>query len=179
MNRNSISKAMFATAALAVATLNTAQAQTSLTPCSLLASGPLVAILRPQFPELIPACPTLVGTWQATISPDGMPPFTAYNVFYADGNSVEFDNSNPPGQQTVAVGPWQRTGDKQYAMLEINQLFDNQGNFAGTLRVTATITLDSTGNKFTSKFDLKVLDPDSNVVFQGSGTAAATRVSLN
>jgi hypothetical protein len=107
------------------------------------------------------------------------PPFTAYNVFYADGNSVEFDNSNPPGQQTIAVGPWQRTGDKQYAMLEINQLLDNQGNFAGPLRVTATITLDSTGNKFTSKFDLKVLDPDGNVVFQGSGTAAATRVSLN
>src|SRR5579859_5849149 len=48
---------------------------------------------------------TLVGTWRVTISPDGIPPFRAYNTFFADGNSIEFDNSNPPGAQTIALGP--------------------------------------------------------------------------
>src|SRR5690242_14455081 len=42
---------------------------------------------------------TLVGTWRVTVSPDGIPPFRAYNVFMADGNSLEFDNSNPPSLQ--------------------------------------------------------------------------------
>jgi hypothetical protein len=58
-------------------------------------------------------------------------------LFSADRNSTEFDNSNPPSLQSIAVGPWKRTGDKQYAMLEVNQLFDDHGNFAGTAITSA------------------------------------------
>jgi hypothetical protein len=124
------------------------------------------------------ACPTLVGTWQVTISPDGGPSFQAVNIFLADGNSIEFDNSNPPGTQTIAAGPWQKTGPSDYSMLEINQVFDPQGNFAGTVQVTATITLDDKGSQFTSKFQVTVQDPDGNTVFQGSGTAMGKRLAI-
>ena len=64
-------------------------------------------------------------------------------------------------------------------MLEINQLFDGQGNFAGTFKVKAVITLDDSGNTFTSKFNFWVFDPDGNEVFQGTGTASGRRVSLD
>jgi hypothetical protein len=173
---NLISKTFFA-ATLAVAALTPAYAQGNPALCVSPASA-LLSILRPAG-DTTPACPTLVGTWEVAVTPDGVPPFTAYNVFNADGNSVEFDNSNPPGQQTIAVGPWTKIGDGKYAMVEINQLFDPQWNFAGRLKVKATITLDSSGDRFTSKFELTVMDPAGNTVFQGQGTASGKRVTLD
>jgi hypothetical protein len=121
---------------------------------------------------------TLVGTWRVTVSPDGIPPFRAYNVFTADGNSLEFDNSNPPGQQSIAVGPWTKTGINTYSFVEINQLYDAQGNYQGEFRVTATLTLDALGNAFTSTFKFMVSDPSDMPVFQGGGTARGVRVSV-
>jgi hypothetical protein len=177
MNHNLISNAIFATAALAVVTLNPVQAQVG-QGCSSAVTNALLNITRP-LADAAPSCPTLVGTWEVKVSPDGAPPFVAYNVFSADGNSTEFDNSNPPSQQSIAVGPWKKTGAKEYAMLEINQLFDAQGNFAGTLKVKAVITLADNGDTFTSKFNFTVLDPDGNEVFQGTGTATGKRVSLD
>jgi hypothetical protein len=172
---NMISKTLFA-AAMTVAMISPTFGQSNPALCVSPASA-LLTILRPAG-DTTPACPTLVGTWEVTVTPDGIPSFTAYNVFNADGNSVEFDNSNPPGQQTIAVGPWMKIADLQYAMVEINQLFDPQGNFAGRLKVKATITLDSLGNRFTSKFQLTVFDPNGNTVFQGQGTASGKRVTL-
>ena len=75
----------------ALLALTPAQAQEPTT------GGHIIAL--PQTPN------TLVGTWRVTVSPDGIPPFRAYNIFYADGNSIEFDNSNAPGGQTIASGP--------------------------------------------------------------------------
>lgn len=121
---------------------------------------------------------TLVGTWKATISPDGFPSFTAFNQFNADGTSIEFDNSNPPGSQTVAVGPWERRGNNDYAMLEVNQIFDNTG-FAGEVRVQAKITIDGSGDAFTSTFTFQVLDPTGAVVFEGTGTAKGIRITID
>jgi hypothetical protein len=121
---------------------------------------------------------TLVGTWRVTVSPDGIPPFRAYNVFTADGNSLEFDNSNPPGQQSIAVGPWTKTGVNTYAFLEINQLYDAQGTYQGEFRVTSTITLETGGNLFTGTFKFTVSDPSDMPVFQGGGTARGVRVSV-
>jgi hypothetical protein len=71
-----------------------------------------------------------------------------------------------------------KIGYLKYAMVEINQLFDPQGNFAGRLKVKATITLDSLGNRFTSRFEVTVFDPAGNTVFQGQGTASGKRVKL-
>jgi hypothetical protein len=121
---------------------------------------------------------TLIGTWKVTVSPDGIPPFRAYNVFTADGNSLEFDNSNPPAQQSIAVGPWKKTGVDTYSFVEINQLYDDKGNYQGEFRVTATITLDPGGNSFTSKFQFTVSDPSDMPVFQGGGSAKGIRVTV-
>ena len=125
----------------------------------------------------IAATNTLVGTWKVTVSPDGIPPFRAYNVFMADGNSLEFDNSNPPGAQSIAVGPWAKTGINTYSFVEVNQLYDDKGNYQGELRVSATITLEPPGNTFTSKFQFTVLDPSDMPVFQGGGSAKGVRVT--
>jgi hypothetical protein len=119
---------------------------------------------------------SLIGTWKVTVSPDGIPPFQAYNVFTVDGNSFEFDNSNPPASQTIAVGPWTNTGVNSFAFTEVNQLFDGTGAFVGELKVRATIALTGSGDTFTSKFKFDVLDPGGNSVFSGSGTAVGKRV---
>jgi len=119
---------------------------------------------------------SLVGTWKVTVSPDGIPPFTAYNVFTVDGNSFEFDNSNPPSGQSIAVGPWTSTGVNSFSFTEINQLYDNTGAYAGELKVRGAIELTADGNSFSSKFKFDVADPTGTVVFSGGGTAAGKRV---
>ena len=121
---------------------------------------------------------SLVGTWKVTVSPAGMPSFQAYNVFTVDGNSVEFDNSNPPAGQTIAVGPWTNTGTNQYTFTEINQVFDDKGNFAGEVKVRGTIMLDGDGNSYSGTFKVDVTDPTGAVVFSGGGTAKAKRVQV-
>jgi len=119
---------------------------------------------------------SLVGTWKVTVSPDGMPPFQAYNVFTVDGNSFEFDNSNPPASQTIAVGPWTSTDVNSYAFTEINQLFDNTGAYVGELKVRGTIALTGNGDTYTGPFKFDVPDPNGNSVFSGTGTAVGKRV---
>jgi hypothetical protein len=119
---------------------------------------------------------SLIGTWKVTVTPDGIPPFAAYNVFTVDGNSFEYDNSNPPGAQTVGVGPWTSAGPNHYVFTEINQLFDNKGNYAGELKVRGSIELSGIGDTYKSTFSFDVSDPTGAVVFSGTGTATAKRV---
>jgi len=121
----------------------------------------------------------IVGTWVVTVSPDGMPSFRAYNVFSADGNSLEFDNSNPPSQQTVAVGPWKKIGPRQFAFTEINDLFDAQGNFQSELKVKSTLTVNQASDQFHGSFQFTVYDPKGAIVFQGYGTALGQRVAID
>jgi hypothetical protein len=137
----------------------------------------LLLMLAPAYAQVSPF-KTLAGTWKVTVSPDGMGSFRAFNQFNADGTSIEFDNSNPPGTQTVAVGPWESLGNGEYSMLEVNQLFGDQG-YAGELRVLAKIKLDASGDGFTSTFTFQVLDPADTVVFQGTGTAKGTRITID
>ena len=145
--------------------------------CSSATAG-LLSVVRPLNVQAAADCPTLVGTWEVQVSPDGVPTFTAFNVFYADGNSLEFDNSNPPGAQTSAVGPWQKVGHKQYAFVEVNQVFDEMGNYAGKVVVRANVTLDDSGDKFTSIFKVSASDPDGNVQFEATGTAIGKRMKV-
>lgn len=175
MNRNLMLRTIFA-AALAVAAPSAGHAQQNIQ-CVSESSNSLMTIFRAAG-DPVPSCPTLVGTWEVTVSPDGIPAFTAFNQFTVDGNSVEFDNSNPPAAQTIAVGPWMKLTGNKYAMLETNQLFDPQGNYAGKVTVRATITLDPSGNRITSQFTFTVFDPAGNTVFQGQGTAVGKRVTF-
>ena len=170
MNRNRL----LAAAILAAASLAPAYAQGSACP----AAASLLEIIRPNSTEAVAACPTLVGTWRVTVTPAGGPSFQAINIFFADGNSVEFDNSNPPGAQTIAGGPWQKTGSNSYRMFEVNQAFDPQGNYAGEVQVMATITLDEKGSQFSSKFQVTVLDPEGKVLAQVPGSAAGKRLGF-
>lgn len=121
---------------------------------------------------------SLVGTWKVTVSPDGIPPFQAYNVFTVDGNSFEFDNSNPPAAQSIAVGPWTTLGVNSFAFTEVNQLYDNTGAYAGELKARANIELTTDGNSFTSTFKFDVTDPTGTVVFSGGGKAVGKRVRV-
>lgn len=136
-------------------------------------------LLTPVYGQVLPSpVKTLVGFWRVTVTPDGVPAFRAFNQFNADGSSIEFDNSNPAGAQTIAVGPWERTGNNEYSFLEVNQLFDDHG-YAGELRVLGKIKLDASGDNFTSTFTFQVLDPADNIVFQGTGTAKGVRITID
>jgi len=135
----------------------------------------LRAVARPN-QTLAADAHSLIGTWKVTVTPDGVPSFTSYTVFGLDGNSYEFDNSNPPAAQTIAVGPWTSTGVNRYAFTQINQLFDDKGNYAGELKVRAIIEMTGIGDSFNSTFKFDVSDPTGAVVFSGTGKAVGKRV---
>jgi hypothetical protein len=165
-------------AAAAIATVLIVPASAATDPSCVFSTSGVFNVIRPLGDTNVPYCPSIVGTWEVTVQPNGGPAFGAVNVFYADGNSIEFDNSNSPAAQTVAAGPWKKINANQYTFIEINQIFDEKGAYGGRVQVKATITLNEAGDKFTSTFTVTVLDPTGVELFQGSGTATGTRVKL-
>lgn len=119
----------------------------------------------------------IVGLWRTTVAPQGVPAFTAWNNFSADGNSSEFDNSLSPAQESFALGRWRHLEINRYAYTAYNDLFAGDGSFVGTFEVTARITLHE--NRYTSDFVYIVRTPGGSVVAKGTGTAHAVRVGID
>jgi hypothetical protein len=123
---------------------------------------------------------TLTGSWtvDATPAPEtGMPHFLSLATATRDGGIV---NSNSPGEHATSSGHgrWIRTRSGEFAITFIHMHYDATGQFAGTLRVRASVTLDGDGNGFSGPFKTDIFDAGGNLLLSFGGTVSATRISV-
>ena len=147
---------------------------------SLLTTGGLLAVLAittNMVASAQAATPSLVGTWNTTTPQsegNPRPTFQSMLTFFADGNMVETNTSNP-ATNTPAHGIWSRSG-KDYQLTFESFTFDDQGKHTGKVRAYLTIKMDSP-NHFTGTYTADLIDltgkVTKNVVY---GSSDSTRL---
>ena len=91
------------------------------------------------------------------------------------GEFEEFGVGTPAGQRGPGMGVWQREGSGHYsAVLEFFR-FNVDGTFAGTQKVTRTITLNAAEDRFISSAAIQILDINGQLIQVGYATETATR----
>jgi hypothetical protein len=124
----------------------------------------------------------LEGVWDVTVTirdANGnplLPPFHAMNMYIRGGQFEEFGVRTPPSRRGPGMGVWQREGSGSYrAVLEFF-LFNADGTFAGTQKVTRTIELSAGEDSFTSSAQIQILDINGQLIPPvGYATETATR----
>jgi hypothetical protein len=126
-----------------------------------------------------PATPTLVGTWK-TIVPQSAgnprPTFEAMLTFFADGNMIEANSSNP-AQAAPAHGVWIGTGNTYLLTFEAFN-FDEQGKHIGKIQAHLSIKMDGPDH-FTATYTADAIDQAGKVTKKVVyGTADSTRMEV-
>jgi hypothetical protein len=126
-----------------------------------------------------PATPTLVGTWK-TIVPQSegnpRPTFESLLTFFADGNMVEVNSSNP-ALNAPAHGVWIGAGNTYLLMFE-TFTFDDQGTSTGKIRAHLSIKMDGS-DQFTATYTADAIDLEGKVTKKVVyGTSESTRMEV-
>ena len=125
----------------------------------------------------------LEGSWRVVITGGvGTPTLPAWYgalvTFTREGGLVA---TITDGAISTGHGAWSKVANHEFAItIELRQ-FDAVGNFAGTLKATATITVDNAATQFTSdEYHFEFFDPDGDPTgFSGIGQATGTRISVS
>jgi hypothetical protein len=113
-----------------------------------------------------------VGSWllDTDTNDPSNPPEIA--TIYADGSYLEL------AVDGAGSGHWESTG-ADTANLNIWFLQNENGQFAGTIIVRATVTLAADGASFDADYSLELMQPDGTMSGQyGPGHAHGTRLSV-
>jgi hypothetical protein len=114
----------------------------------------------------------ILGTWSATVTPDGQPSFQALLTIHAGGGLTETE-SDAPG---TGLGAWEQVGRHSYRFAIETFIFTATGASGGHVIVRGLTTLKD--GTLSGRFKFDVYDPSGNVVLSGSGTATATRFQI-
>jgi hypothetical protein len=110
------------------------------------------------------AQPRLVGTWQISVaeSNTGLPPFFALQTFNADGTMTETSSLLGLGEEGPAHGVWSGQRNEYQASFELF-VFDENGEYAGKVRVRCQIHLDS-ADHLTAQTAVDFIEPDGTII---------------
>jgi len=117
--------------------------------------------------------PSLEGSWEVTVMPDGGDPIVDFATLTSGGGIV---NSDPDPNLSTGHGTWVRTGGDQFATTFVHFL-SGGGAPLGTIKVRAVIQLDRATDTFSGPFHTDVII-GGNVVQSFCGTVQAKRISV-
>ena len=128
--------------------------------------------------------PSLVGVWVTHVTrrncETGEPiaaPGNSQNTFAKGGTLLE--TIGPSLTRSPGNGIWKReSGLNEYSFALRFMRFDAAGSFVGSGVVRGAITLDETGDHYTSTATNDILDVNGNVIGSGCATSVATRFSM-
>jgi len=126
--------------------------------------------------------PGLVGVWVTQVTrincDTGEPIVAAPNriqLTFAKGGTL-LETIGPSTVRSAGNGIWKREpGLNEYSYTVRFMRYDAAGSFVGSGVVRAAITLDVTGNHYTSTATNDVLDVNGNVIGSGCATSVSTR----
>ena len=124
-------------------------------------------------PEQAKAAPqSLVGSWIASVTPDGGPSFTDIIIFSSDGTATVME-----GDGTLGLGVWQKLPHNRYAF-SVWEYYVEDGTSL-QVNVASTIELSRDKDQYSGPFTFTayvVGNPDP--VNEGSGTAVGVRLQI-
>ena len=116
----------------------------------------------------------LVGTWLLDTNADDPGNAPEVTIFTADGAYISVDAEGFPNH-----GVWEATGERTANLTIVSPGQEEDGAFAGTFMVRATVEVDETGNAFTAQYTGEFVAPDGVGTGEyGPGTATATRIEV-
>ena len=128
--------------------------------------------------------PSLVGVWLTQVTRrncDTGEPIAATNriqVTFAEGGTF-LETIGPSIIRSPGNGIWKREhGWNEYSYALRFMRFDAAGSFVGSGVVRVALTLDETGDHYTSTATNDVLDVNGNVIGSGCATSVSTRFSV-
>jgi hypothetical protein len=138
-------------------------------------------------PQFGPPKDAIIGSWVETVTPTGPgapPPFKSLGVYHADGTWTFSDqgsvrmSATPPFVLSPSYGVWSHLRDHTFALTGYEMICDLDGNLWGTIKFRGELTVDSTGNRYTSRSRVEVFDPGGNLLFSLQATAEGQRIQL-
>jgi hypothetical protein len=116
----------------------------------------------------------LVGTWLLDTNADDPANAPEVTIFTADGAYISVDAEGFPNH-----GVWEASGERSATLTIVSPGLEDEGAFAGTFMVRATIEVDETGDAFTAQYTGEFVGPDGTGTGEyGPGTATATRIAV-
>ncbi len=120
----------------------------------------------------------LEGSWRVTVTPKGIDPFEALATYAAGGGYIFTDTFPNPVSPTPAHGAWEFVEPRVFRISFVKFNFNSKGQIEGSLNVRGTITLNDTGDEYTSQEQVEVRNPEGEVIFANTATTAATRMRV-
>jgi len=128
--------------------------------------------------------PSLVGVWFTQVTRrncDTGEPIAAtgrIQLTFAEGGTL-LETIGPSILRSPGNGIWKREhGWNEYSSALRFMRYDAAGSFIGSGVVRAALTLDETGDHYTSTATNDVLDAAGNVIGSGCATSVSTRFSM-
>jgi hypothetical protein len=129
---------------------------------------------------------SIVGSWYLTVTSATAPePFKGEITFSEGGGLVASGQGDvllnpPPGVPPVATpghGAWTRTANREY-LFTFRQIFYNgDGSYAGGAKVRNSASVNKNGNEMIGQLVVDYYNEDDEVVFTGTGTFTAVRIT--
>ena len=127
---------------------------------------------------------TIEGVWRTQITPrdcqTGAPlvpfPVPGLVTYHEDGTISETAAApGGPASRTPGHGVWNRRNGRHYDGTFVFQLFNLDGTFAGTQKITQNLLLSKSGDRWDDNATFQILDANDNVIVTGCATAVGRR----
>jgi hypothetical protein len=126
----------------------------------------------------------IVGMWTVTLYVNNTTDLydVAIEQFYADGNEMMNSSLFSPLEGNICFGVWQAaSGPRKFKMRHIGWTFDAKGKFAGTARLSMTMTVSPKGDTFEGNYVADLIDFSGKVLAgtQASGLVRGQRFKVD
>jgi hypothetical protein len=105
----------------------------------------------------------LNGSWIGELNIPGFPQLKVFMTYTPDGSILATSSNNSIAESTQ-FGAWVRTGDRLFSLVVLGFVYDEKGNYQGSRKIRATITLSEKFDEFSGDGEADILAPDGTVV---------------
>jgi len=128
----------------------------------------------------------IVGFWHVKFVsegsegiPDGTEVDAGYSQWHSDGTEIMNSAGHSPITSAFCLGVWKQVSDGQYRLNHFAAAWDSTGSqLVGPVNIKETVTLDSTGNKFSGTFSIDPYDEAGNHLGHIIGKITGTRIGV-
>lgn len=131
--------------------------------------------------------PPVVGLWEFEVHlkgaqnglPNGFLLDWGLATWHSDGTEIQFSAGRPPAAGDVCMGAWHEVGQSKFDLHHVALGLtppDASGMFVGPTIITATVTVDRSGDSYSGPYSLNVYagSPDNGTEFNETGAPLMT-----